>query len=279
MEREIVCANPAGNITVFVLSPPAGKKDGVKDDKALIAKALMADPGLKAEQIGFAYRPRKPGDLWRLEMAGGEFCGNAGRSFGLLAALQDGLRGRHTVMIQTSGINEPVPVHIDTEAGTAEIVIPGPIRQTEITFSGMRFPVYEFEGITHVIAENTPPGEELVRDLILKANEDSRQSDCGPRALGVMFYDSAKDFMRPAVWLRETGTVVFESSCGSGSAALGVWAVRNAENADTEIDPAQPGGAITVRVAKRDGKITRLSIAGKVTFGEILRYAVSGETP
>jgi diaminopimelate epimerase len=268
MELDIIRADPAGNITVFVLNPPAGKAERTR-----AAKALMAGSGLKAEQTGFVYPPREPGGLWRLEMAGGEFCGNASRSFGLWVAVQSGLHGKHTVMIKTSGITEPVPVFVDTEAQTAEIVIPGPVSQTEMSFEGERFPVYEFEGITHIIAENVPAGGEPARSLLRETDETFKAEGrelCD--AFGVMFYDTAKKIMRPAVWVRETDTLVFESSCGSGSAALGVWAVRGIEDGQTEFDLAQPGGTITVRVAKQAGAITRLSISGKVALSETFRY-------
>ncbi|MDR1859224.1 MAG: hypothetical protein LBQ69_07120 [Treponema sp.] len=265
MEMDIVRADPAGNITIFVLGLPGGM------DRAAAARALLADPGLKAEQVGFALPPSKPGGLWRLEMAGGEFCGNASRGFGLLVAARTGLSGRHSLMIETSGVTRPLPVHIDTEAGTAEIEMPPPLAQTSVSLEGRRCPVYEFEGITHAIAENIQPDERVARSIIGKLGEGSLAEGKRPSgALGVMFYDSRKRFMRPFVWTRELDALVAESSCGSGSAALGAWAARNAADAELEIDLEQPGGTITVRVAKRAGKITRLSIGGKVTLSNIL---------
>ena len=72
MELEIVRADPAGNITVFVLSPVEDR-----DERAAAVSALMADPALKAEQVGFVLQPLNVADPWRLEMMGGEFCGNA----------------------------------------------------------------------------------------------------------------------------------------------------------------------------------------------------------
>jgi diaminopimelate epimerase len=161
-------------------------------------------------------------------------------------------------MISTSGIAEPVPVHIDTEAHTAEIVISGPVSpQTDVLWEGRHFPVYEFEGITHIIAADVPANEQLVRSLIRRYTKI-----CG--ALGVMFYNSQNNFMRPAVWVRETDTLVFESSCGSGSAAVGVWAARDESDIELDIDLAQPGGTITVKVVKQAGNVTRLCIGGTV---------------
>ena len=70
--------------------------------------------------------------------------------------------------------------------------------------------------------------------------------------------------MRPLVWVRATGTTVFESSCGSGSAALGVWLARNVRDGGETTALAQPGGTIETRVLKREGAVQRISIGGKV---------------
>ena len=267
MELEIARADPAGNITIFVLNPPESK-----NERDAAARLLMADPDLAAEQVGFAYPPAAPGGHWRLEMASGEFCGNASRSFALLITAQTGLSGIHTLTVKTSGITQPVPVHIDTKAQTAEIEIPAPAKETEIAFNGRKFPVCIFEGITHVIAENMPPDEEMVRQLIRITGEQCAAENIRPPdALGVLFYDSQKRFMEPVVWTRLTDQLVRESSCGSGSAALGAWVMRGINETETDIELAQPGGCLTVRVIKKAGKIIRLAISGKVTLGKVTR--------
>ena len=267
MELEIVRADPAGNITIFVLNGVANRKE-----RAQAARALLADPALKAEQAGFVFPPQKAGSLWRLEMMGGEFCGNAARSFGLLAARLTGLSGRHTLMIESSGASAPLPVHIDTGAGSAEVEISAPAGETCIEYGRRRFPVYMFEGISHIIAENIESGEDLAR-LLIRALVSQGKTEGGHfDAVGVMFYDTKKRFLRPAVWVKATDTLVFESSCGSGSAALGAWTARNAADIEETLALAQSGGVISVRIVKQGGKITKLSIGGKVLLGDPFRY-------
>ena len=74
MEIHFVIADPAGNITAIV-------KDGVADDDyRSVAAAIMQDPQWKVEQVGFITEPKVGGEA-RLQMMGGEFCGNAARSF------------------------------------------------------------------------------------------------------------------------------------------------------------------------------------------------------
>ena len=48
MKLNILRADPAGNITVFVLDPIE------KAQRAAIAEQIMAIPFLKAEQVGYA---------------------------------------------------------------------------------------------------------------------------------------------------------------------------------------------------------------------------------
>ncbi|MCL2139162.1 MAG: hypothetical protein FWH41_06480 [Treponema sp.] len=273
MLLEIIQANPAGNITIFVMNPPERNEERMQ-----AARKLMADARLKAEQIAFVKAPAKPGEIWRMEMAGGEFCGNASRSFALLAAKKEGLSGKHTVLIATSGMKNPLPVHIDTETQTAEIEIPPPVAEKNIEINGQYFPLYAFDGITHIIAENMPPKdsnalEGFTRSLVQKINAQRQAEGLSSfGAIGVMFFNAEKSFLQPAVWTQAAGKIIFESSCGSGSAALGIWAMRNETEADREFFLEQPGGTIAVHVKKQAGKISLLSISGKVTFGDVMRY-------
>jgi diaminopimelate epimerase len=259
---EIVIADPAKNITIFVL----GRFDG-SAARADAARVLLADPSLKAEQVGFVLPPGDGRKNWRLEMMGGEFCGNAARSFGLFAARETGLKGRHTVMIEISGMRGPLPVNVDTETGRAEVEIPRPLAQGSLNFEGSSLPVFVFEGITHVIAPGFKPDRETffaIKDLVEKGDWYSVAAGLPSAALGVMFYDTQKQFMYPAVYVAATDSLVFESSCGSGSAALAAWKTADIRDGESRCDVTQSGGIIEVRVGKRDGEICSIAIGGPV---------------
>jgi len=264
MELEIVRADPAGNITVFVMNPPDDA-----ESRAVAVGALLADPALKAEQVGFVI-PGPPGALWTLEMMGGEFCGNASRSFGLLVAEKTGISGCASLKVAVSGAQRPLEVSVDTRTGNAEIEIPCPLAVDTIEFKSRIFPLYVFDGISHVIAEDTVPDLNVARELLHRVEQAAGLGK--PDACGILFYDSKEKFLRPAVWVRATGAFVFESSCGSGSAALALWLLRNADETERLVEIVQPGGTITVRAIKRGGLIQRLSIGGKVTLGEPLKF-------
>jgi diaminopimelate epimerase len=272
-ELEIVVADPAKNISVFVLS--------AVENRAETAKALLADPALKAEQVGFVIppagyakakegggRPETPEGIWRLEMMGGEFCGNAARAFGLLVARKLGLSGELTLFIEISGARGPLPVRISTSAGTAEVDMPKPLQEYSLAYDGKDLPVIVFEGITQLIAPDTPPSRETffaVKKIVEQKCVEQQQPF--PGALGLMFLDTAKNFMRPAVYVYATDSLVFESSCGSGSAALALWQSRSLRDGEARAAALQPGGLIDTRVKKSGGKVVSVSIGGRVSLG------------
>jgi diaminopimelate epimerase len=75
--------------------------------------------------------------------------------------------------------------------------------------------------------------------------------------------------MTPAVYVYRSGTLVFESSCGSGSAAMAVRLDREAafpaDQGERRFSIRQPGGVIETRVLRRDGGLS-VSIGGRVTL-------------
>jgi len=258
---KILAADPAKNITVFVL-------DTVEDpaDRAALARVILADKNLKAEQVGFVSPPASCHEksLWHLEMAGGEFCGNAARCFGLYVAKTRGLKGRANLFVSVSGAKEPVQVEVDTERSRAAAEMPKPLTVESVDCEGRSLPVLIFEGITHVIAQDLESGSENF--YAIKAAVEKRFP--APAALGVMFYDTASRFLRPAVYVRSVDTMVFESSCGSGSAALGIWLCREIADGTAKYAIAQAGGVIETEVVKRADKVVRITIGGEVRLGE-----------
>jgi diaminopimelate epimerase len=313
----IVAADPAKNITVFVLDPvesPAGR--------AALARAIMADSRLGAEQVGFVIPPEGAGrvaamangsaamangsiavangsaamangsaamangsiavangpaaaknQLWRLEMAGGEFCGNAARSFGLYVARTLGLKGRAAFSVSVSGAGKPVRVDVDVGRSRAAAEMPGPVAAESLIFEGRSLPVLVFEGITHVIAPDIEAGRETFHAI--KALAESRPGPLPP-AVGVMFYKTGGGFMVPAVYVRSADSLVFESSCGSGSAALAVWLSRGLRDGAAKRSIAQPGGVIETEAAKSAGEIVRVAIGGEVKLGGCIEFAPQG---
>jgi diaminopimelate epimerase len=134
-----------------------------------------------------------------------------------------------------------------------------------LVFGGKPLSVYRFDGITHIIAEDMGADETAFFD-IKRLFEEREGKPCG--AVGVMFYSTAKEFMRPAVYVYGTDTLVFESSCGSGSAALACHLTERG-SFKTAVSIRQPGGTITATVTARDGAVERVMIGGHVSLSEM----------
>jgi hypothetical protein len=134
-----------------------------------------------------------------------------------------------------------------------------------------------FEGITHALAPDLEPGRE---SFFAIKTAFERSAPSLPGAFGVMFAGSpadqtavgaapsADDAMTPAVYVYGTDSLVFESSCGSGSAALGVCKSRPLDDGEAQYRIRQPGGIIETRVIKRAGTVVSVAIGGPVTLKE-----------
>ena len=74
--------------------------------------------------------------------------------------------------------------------------------------------------------------------------------------------------MRPLVYVRGSETMVWETACGSGSAAIGALEALRQGKDHTVIPVPQPGGIIRAEARAENGKIREVSITGFVPMGE-----------
>ena len=156
MEIHFVIADPAGNITAIV-------KDGVADDDyRSVAAAIMQDPQWKVEQVGFITEPKVGGEA-RLQMMGGEFCGNAARSFGKYIAKK---MRRQEAVIEISGNSAPMRIETDPARGSAKAQMPCPLKIDELSVGLGSYPVVIFEGIVHLITEKKMPEPDDLKKLL-----------------------------------------------------------------------------------------------------------------
>lgn len=112
--------SPGGNTTILLTmpAPPIA-------ERARMANEVMHPLHLGAEQVGFA---DMDGELPRLEMMGGEFCGNAARSFAALLAMEGhpalvycDARGECEGEVAISGAHTPVQVRVRTCTGSGAV--------------------------------------------------------------------------------------------------------------------------------------------------------------
>ncbi len=373
MELSYYVMDPTGNITILV------EGDVPADKRAAVAKELMKKEPT-AEQVGFVGYAREkttdPGingecvekdaeknvdnvkyDV-RLDMAGGEFCGNATMSAAVLFAERFGFNGQNADVIQA---NDPNPEDEDAAEGRNHDVLnrdkvadgefcevnvsssgaegirkvrveklsdgrcrgtvemPGPlsIGTRKLSFEEREYelPVVDFGGITHVIVEvsgettgmtvTKEPTEQRKTERQEKQPETTESEntleptgvgfavicenpkkvvmkwceDLHAECLGLMIYDNREKTLVPYVYVPKAGTLFRESSCASGTTALGVYLAGikyppesachtpgtnpaedeyptegvNSARTDGKKDPAvysisEPGGTLTVSV-------------------------------
>ena len=254
MKLNILRADPAGNITVFVLDPVE------KAQRAAIAEKIMAIPSLRAEQVGYACPPEDGAD-GRMEMMGGEFCGNATRAYGMYIARRKG--GADEVRLRVSGCGHIVTVQVDLKAGTARAEMPCPRSVARVTAGGHEGTLVDLGGIAHFVVEGVAPDEEFFR-----AAESVFAGIPALDACGVIFLDAEKRRMTPLVKVIETGSLVWEGSCGSGSVACAVAQSERIMNGGFSCEYAQPAGRVRASVERQNGQVIAAHIGGLVTLDE-----------
>lgn len=260
-EYTVAVLDPAGNVTAIVCS------DVPAAERARIAAQILRLPELGIEQVAFLTEPRSGGEI-RLEMMGGEFCGNALRCAGFYQALRNGAQGKSCVLAEISGADGVQPVMADTAEGTASTVMPLPLSVQPTGWADVQAARVTFAGITHFVIDCAQPDETLVQRAIAAAPEAS--------AVGAIFLDRAHGSIKPVVFVRKTASCVAENSCASGSVAAAVVLTADFADGITEIGIGQPGGTLEVGVQRTDSAVTGLSIGGAVRLTQTLTVTLPG---
>lgn len=188
-----------------------GEKNTVESQ---VGKALL-DAYPTAEQAGLLYV-----DSNKLEMAGGEFCGNASAAAAVLLANES---DEVLVQYNASGVEGSVDAKVMPLADDRYLV--------RTSFNGMSYKVedssyrdqqlrvVDMQGIVHVLIESIFPVsnyEALQRKIVEALNLGNRE------AVGVIWYKREAEHIRidPVIWVKKVDTLYFESACGSGAIAV-----------------------------------------------------------
>ena len=230
--------DPTGNITALVESEVP-----VEEQPGTAAAIMAAQPSV--EQVGFVSFSE---GLPSLRMAGGEFCGNASMSAAALYLLRTGQEDG-SVSLLVSGAAEPVELLLRRESPdgfSAGVHMPPAlgIEDWDFTFCGVsgRLPLVRMQGISHVIIPGDSPFFALRLDR--EAAENAVRlwcSELGAEGLGLMFLE--EDGLTPLVYVPGSGTVFWENSCASGSAATAM-VLAQMSRAPVNITLREPAGCL-----------------------------------
>ncbi|MBQ6065342.1 MAG: hypothetical protein IJK89_00845 [Clostridia bacterium] len=246
--------DPTKNITALADTPISPESR-----PALAARIMNEEPS--CEQVGFVdFSGKTP----RLDMAGGEFCGNAAMSAAALYCANCGIPagGTRRVTLDVSGADKPVEVAVAEQNGAfaCTVAMPAPERiSKETLFLGNRqlsLPVVYCPGIAHIMVTED--------ELTTAEAESALKGWCAAlatQALGVMFLDRDALTLRPLVYVPAADTLCWESSCASGTCAAGAYLADRAER-DVALTLSEPGGTLRVQTGPQSESL----LSGRVAI-------------
>lgn len=263
MKLQYVKANPSGNTTIFVLTPVEPEMHSA------VAASLLKDARVDAEQV--AYLSGIQEQAVRVDMMGGEFCGNASRSAAAYALSLTG-RDEGEYDVSCSGCGHALRAQVKKKADGAyeayiEMPLPHTVEAVILDVNGMpsRFFRVELPGIVHFV--HFASSEEMEYKQLFWDALQEYVADESLEAFGLILFDPAHLHMIPAVYVSATDTLYWEQSCGSGSAAVAAaLACVGKKNVSCTIQ--QPGGAISIAadVGGEEKAVQHIYIGGPVSF-------------
>lgn len=250
--RYTIC-KPGGNDTALVYGT-----DYTSSEKKCINDAIMAKHP-NVEQVGFIDLNKRP----ELQMAGGEFCGNATRSAAnvYLSAKEGNIEivvnGKDIINAGVDCMKNAwceIPLYYGDDMITekeAGIYI--------VKMNGMISVVIQ-ENVASKYLENKDDLKKIGMDFIHKYNLEFSE------AVGVMFCETINGKLKinPVVWVKSIDTLFYETACGSGTTAVAMVQTY-LEGKNKEMDIIQPSGMIIIANIMMDNqKICKAIISGQV---------------
>ncbi|MEK4250087.1 diaminopimelate epimerase [Paenibacillus sp. FSL W7-1287] len=260
-EIDFVKVNPTQNMTILV------KTIHQANEYLPIASRLMSYDNVYAEQVGFIRSPSKKGADACLQMAGGEFCGNACMAMATFLAVENGLQPnvQMKISLECSGVEQLVACCVNkvNERYSCQVTMPLPIKveQQSITYEGLDLSIgiVRYDSFFHIVLEVdsiSPEWREIAEGLAKLLGVIQ-----GTHLIGIMLFVSASNTMSPLIYLPELGSMIWEKGCGSGTASIGAYLHwKNKGTITASI--AQPGGTISVSAVSNNQELASLVIQG-----------------
>lgn len=259
-EYEIL--NPSGNITALVT------KDVPREKYKEISNEIMKNnPNI--EQVGFL--KKYSNSIFRLEMAGLEFCGNASRAFACFL-VKEKYVNTEKFEISVTGYDNLIGCIVEKKGedyfSTIDLKFLKPIDDfiENKTLNDQKISVVYLPGISHTFLDQRR--FKFDEDNCLKeAKKIIQQLNLTKLpAVGVIWFDGNQ--INPVVYVKDIDSLFYENSCGSGSIAYGIYHVY-LKNRDGlfNFDVIQKNKEIVkVIIELRDKIITSAKLYGQTKF-------------
>lgn len=251
--------SPCGNDTALVF----GNEYNFQTKKKI--NDLIMEKHSNVEQIGFIDKNK-----YNLQMAGGEFCGNATRS-----AVYEYLNGeKGNIYINVSGSEGEIESGVDFEKNAwvqmpiynnTECLKNLDIGIFEVKLKGITIVIIE-ENISKKYLEDKKKIKENAMEIIKKYNiEDSS-------AIGIVFLEIENTVLKinPVVWVKSIDTLFYETACGTASIALALKEAISC-NISKKIEIMQPSNEIILAQVIIENNIPiKAIISGKVKTNNLI---------
>lgn len=263
MEIEFVKFNPTQNMTILV------KTKHRVEEYAHIASRMMSYDHLYAEQVGFIEEPIHHGAAAHLQMAGGEFCGNACMALAALIASERGMVHNDwmNIEIEASGAEQFVTCQVRKmyEHFVCKLSMPFPKKMEKKTLyyegDDLDIGIVRYPDFLHIIIEV----EQF--DLAMRSKAQGLAKllgvTLGSNLIGILLFKSDTNEMAPLIYIPRLDSMIWERGCGSGTASLGAYLSWNRQAA-IAAPIKQPGGTIHVTADCYQEEVTTLRIEGSV---------------
>ncbi|MFJ7366504.1 diaminopimelate epimerase [Peribacillus frigoritolerans] len=262
-EIDFIKFNPTQNMTILV------KTNYLVEEYKHIASKIMSYDSVHAEQVGFIEKPINNKAAAKLQMAGGEFCGNACMALAAFIASEKGLNHNDLaeIILEASGTDKLITCqmkrNLDEYHCLVTMPIPKKIEQRTIKYDGndLNMIIVRYHEFIHFVIEVDEFGK-TVRE---KAQSLAKLLGVtlGANLIGVLLYKSKSEEMAPLIYVPHLDSMIWERGCGSGTASLGAYlAWKNKGEIVTNI--RQPGGDIKVFATCYGEELTSLMIEGSV---------------
>ncbi|RTX74083.1 histidine racemase CntK [Mammaliicoccus sciuri] len=254
--------NPAGNMTILVHS-----KHNC-NDYSKIAKQLMMYNHVCCEQVGFIESDMDKSGDYHLVMSGNEFCGNATMSY--IRYLEDhDLLETNDFQIKVSGCNDLVKCAVHKKKDNSryyEVGMPKAERVSRVHLSMFANDIETYEIVYDSYIHYMILVDEITCDLQKQIEDFIHKQEWLPKykTIGMMLFDESRQFLKPLIYIREVQSLIWENSCGSGTASIGIFYNTVREQKCKDFIVYQPGGKILVTTKKCDELNYEISIKGKV---------------
>ncbi|WP_454191080.1 diaminopimelate epimerase [Paenibacillus sp. Marseille-Q7038] len=262
-EIDFIKFNPSQNMTVLV------KTEHPYEEHAQIASKIMSYDNVYAEQVGFIKKPMKNNAVAHLQMAGGEFCGNACMALASYITSERGLQHNDLteISLEVSGTDRLITCLVKRLSNVyhcqVSMPIPKQIEQRTIMFDNIDLDmvIVRYDEFIHIVIEVDEFNETMKR----RAQSLARLLglSLGDQLIGILLYKARTEELAPLIYIPQLDSLIWERGCGSGTASIGAYLVwKNKKEIVAQIQ--QPGGVITVVGHFKKEQLTNLTIEGTV---------------